>query len=301
MSIQENEDSTGRTRSRRDVLKLLGGGVGAGLTAATIGLGNDEAKGSSKPVVLLTPRGRAANLAHDSKSSEVSAAQVTAFDNTEVIIRSDGNVSQAEAQSFADGISLGKSRYAKIYGATQFPADIYMRSLPQDPHLAGTFKSVISVNVANPGWKSATPLEREKIGAHELFHALQDNLSGGRPFAEWGPYYVTEGSGEFNGWESMVDGGFLTHEDFIKRELTSLKNVKVPSLASINDKSGGLSYPVSALAANLLTERSGTAAFGNYYSGLRNNAPWETAFANAFGEPHAEFEGRFDSWIKSNL
>ena len=64
----------------------------------------------------------------------------------------------------------------------------------------------------------------------------------------------------------------------------------------LDDLTTDVSYPLSALAGELLAERAGEAALFDYYRRLPGAESWDAAFQAAFGRSVAEFHAEFEAY-----
>lgn len=131
------------------------------------------------------------------------------------------------------------------------------------------------------------------VAAHEFMHFWQQDV--GAPREGVGPLWLLEGSAELLGYQALIAAGLASDDE--TREF-SVRRVlpETPALETMERRSSDaneFSYPLSFLAAELLTAGTGVGSFREYWRSLSRGVAWETAFTDSFGVAPAEFYARF--------
>ena len=161
---------------------------------------------------------------------------------------------------------------------------------------------------------SASPTsEKQKIIAHELFHALQFQLDGlgdrdgstppdqVRPS---GPVWLLEGAAEMVGYRVAGDRRLLSYSSTIAGALNGWKLVppKLDQTLTLNDSNArGAPYQLYMLAADRLAAVAphGAKSVAGYYAALGSGLAWQDAFTQSFGMSGDDFYANFGAYLKA--
>ncbi len=138
---------------------------------------------------------------------------------------------------------------------------------------------------------------------HELFHRLQHQLSG------WSsePTWLAEGAAVWIDAALRHRESGAAFEDILSRR-HKIAFDGAPRLGDPEAESGVWPYHLGTLAVNRLAQRHGSDTVIEFWRALlprsigpfgrwRSNAPWESVFAEVFGENPEEFYAEFNAWL----
>ena len=144
-------------------------------------------------------------------------------------------------------------------------------------------------------------LNLSKIVVHEAFHNLQWSLLGGRKLGEPAltPVWVTEGSAEYIAYRTIVEYGLDTLDNVRRVWIERAKTSSAP-LRALETYAGfgpqNSPYPLSALAADRLTQERGETLLTAYFETLGRGVSWQEAFASVFGKGIDTFYTEFEAY-----
>ncbi len=158
---------------------------------------------------------------------------------------------------------------------------------------AGSLDGVF-VNAGSDGWKERSPAQRERVVAHELFHAAQNALAGaGWEIASDVPW-LTEGSAEYFSTAAMVDAGLMTFASHDAEVAFTAVDAPLPAYQSWNAYSRPGLYAIGYLAVERLARQHGASSVIAFYRDLASGVvSWRDAFSMAFGETVEAFYAEF--------
>jgi hypothetical protein len=208
----------------------------------------------------------------------------------------------AEDQAYVrEGIWLAQDYFAAELGAAVHdPMTVEMRA--GDPGAkapAGTYSgNRIVIETAHPVWAAeATPLHKVKILVHEVFHLLQDELTGNEQGGLPGPPWLAEGSAEYLAYQAVVGKGLVSPDDVRAYHMTNIvSSAPMPPLRELESTAGfgavqGPVYSLAFLAVESLVRDYGVTSLVDFYERLGNGEVWDEAFFAAFGtSPDAFYE-----------
>lgn len=179
--------------------------------------------------------------------------------------------------------------YKVVTGASKQDASDLWSTATAAGSLDGIF-----VNAGSDGWKQRSVVERERIVAHELFHAAQNALADAGWDVASGVPWLAEGSAEYFGTAALVNAGLTT---FAAHDVDLAFVGADAPLSAYQDSSGysrhGL-YSIGYLAVERLVQLHGASSVLAFYRDLASGVvSWRDAFNMAFGETVDQFYAEF--------
>jgi len=206
--------------------------------------------------------------------------------------------------STLDGLSVAQNYFATTFGVgVQRPVRIDLRAYhPDDVDFGGfTANHHIVIYASSQRGVPVSDYYLRRAAIHELFHVLQQELSGGADLAI-GPNWLVEGGARLvediasvqsvpiqsAPYQDTYFGCALLNEEAQARR-------PLPPLSAMHyygpvEEGGNAGYALAALGAKRAIGAHGPAALGVYYRELAHG-DWQAAFVRAFGvEPEAFYK-----------
>jgi hypothetical protein len=195
--------------------------------------------------------------------------------------------------------------YVKTFGAT-----------PERAREIWSFSSALAsgervlVLTSARGWTGSSPLQRQKIVAHELFHVLQNGLLGSantfprdqETVPPGGPTWLREGSAELAGYTAIAEAGLGDLAQFRRDRISDMKlgspGVALESVATQGGagRNGGAPYSTGYVAVDYLVQQRGFDAIVDFYRQVGQGKTWQAAFESAFGRSIDAFYNEFATY-----
>jgi hypothetical protein len=152
----------------------------------------------------------------------------------------------------------------------------------------------IFVNAGSDGWKERSVAQRERVVAHELFHAAQNALAEAGWDAATEVPWLAEGAAEYFGTAAVVDAGLMTFASHDTDVAFTAVNAPLSAYQSSNSYSRPGLYAIGYLAVQKLVRMHGPSSVISFYRDLASGVvSWRDAFDMAFGETVDAFYAEF--------
>jgi hypothetical protein len=179
--------------------------------------------------------------------------------------------------------------YRTILGVSQHEA----KELWSKATAAGSLDGIF-VNAGSDGWKQRSAAQRERVVAHELFHAAQNALAEAGWDAATEVPWLAEGAAEYFGTAAVVDAGLMTFASHDTDVAFTAVNAPLSAYQSSNSYSRPGLYAIGYLAVQKLVRMHGPSSVISFYRDLASGVvSWRDAFDMAFGETVDAFYAEF--------
>jgi hypothetical protein len=179
--------------------------------------------------------------------------------------------------------------YRTILGVSQREAkDLWSKATA-----AGSLDGIF-VNAGSDGWKERSAAQRERVVAHELFHAAQNALADAGWDAATEVPWLAEGSAEYFSTAAMVDARLITFASHDSDVAFTAVKAPLPAYQGSNGYSRPGLYAIGYLAVEKLVQLHGPLSVIAFYRDLASGVvSWRDAFSMAFGETVDAFYADF--------
>ena len=179
--------------------------------------------------------------------------------------------------------------YRAIVGVSKHDAEQLWSTATAAGSLDGIF-----VNAGSDAWKERSAAQRERVVAHELFHAAQNALAAAGWDAATEVPWLAEGSAEYFGTAAMVDAGLMTFASHDTDVAFTAVNAPLPAYQGPKSYSRPGLYAIGYLAVEKLVQLHGPLSVIAFYRDLASGVvSWRDAFSTAFGETVGRFYAEF--------
>lgn len=205
-------------------------------------------------------------------------------------------VSSADRAQVEDGVRVAQAYIQRFLGGMKGTACVQVKVDVDKTGTAVTNGKTVTIWTTPAGWISTSggrypSWHLPKVSAHEYTHVWQLEF-----LARVRPTWMLEGTAEFVGYQSIIDGKIVGSEPPRQFALQGALSPSNAALQTYENTLPGSAYSMAYLAVGNLILGPGPESLRLFFEGLGSGADWEIAFQRAFGLPVQEFYGRFEAF-----